>query len=101
MVKLVALFKKPLDASSFEEHYMNIHIPLIKRMPAMKKFEEMKITGALMGHPQFYRMAEMYFDDQQALNASMMSPEGIAAAKDLMSFAQELVEIFIADVEAH
>ncbi|HUI29572.1 MAG TPA: EthD family reductase [Candidatus Acidoferrales bacterium] len=99
MVKLVALFKKPPNANSFEEHYQNVHIPLIKVMPGIKKIELSKITGAPMSQSQFYRMAEMYFENQQALNASMMSSEGITAAKDLMSFAKDVVQMFFAEVE--
>jgi uncharacterized protein (TIGR02118 family) len=98
MVKLVALFKKPADTNSFEEHYINTHIPLIEKMPGMKRLETAKVTGAPMTVPQFYRMAEMYFENQQALNAAMMSPEGVAAAKDLMSFAKDVVQMFFADV---
>jgi len=98
MVKLIALFKKPTDTNSFEEHYNNVHIPLVKKMPSMTRFETLKITGAPMTTPQFYRIAEMYFENQGALNASMMSQEGIAAAKDLMSFARDVVQLFFAEV---
>jgi len=99
MVKLVALFKRPTDTSSFEEHYDNIHIPLVKKMPGMMHLESSKITGAPMTIPQFYRIAEMYFENQRALNVAMVSPEGIAAAKDLMSFAKDVVQMFFAEVK--
>jgi uncharacterized protein (TIGR02118 family) len=98
MVKLVALFKKPSDTNSFEEHYGNIHIPLIRKMPGMERLEISKVTGAPLTTSQFYLIAEMYFENQQALNAAMMSAEGIAAAKDLMSFAKEVVQMFYAEV---
>lgn len=98
MVKLVALFKKPSDTNSFDDHYENVHIPLVKKMPGMKRIEVSKVTGAPLTAPQFYRIAEMYFENQQALNAAMMSAEGITAAKDLMSFAKEVVQMFYAEV---
>jgi uncharacterized protein (TIGR02118 family) len=99
MVKLVALFKKPVDTASFDEHYESIHIPLVRKMPGMKKIEISRVTGAPMSTPQFYRMAEMYFDDQAALNKAIMSPEGMAAAKDLLGFAKDLVQMFFAEVK--
>ena len=99
MVKLVALFKKPPDTVSFEEHYENIHIPLIRKTPGMKRLEISKVTGAPMTSPQYYRVAEMYFENQKEMNAAMMSPEGIAAAKDLLSFAKDFVQMFFADIE--
>ena len=39
MVKLVALYKKPADVSAFETHYKEIHTPLTKKMPGLKKLE--------------------------------------------------------------
>ncbi len=99
MVKLVALFKKPADAASFDEHYESVHISLVSKMPGMKKIEISKVTGAPMSTPQFYRMAEMYFDDQSALNKAIMSPEGMAAAKDLLGFAKDVVQMFFAEVK--
>jgi hypothetical protein len=40
----------------------------------------------------------MYFDDQESLQDSIMSPPGMAAAKDLMTFARDVVQMFFADV---
>ncbi len=99
MVKLVALFKKPSDTKTFEEHYDNIHIPLVGKMPGMRRLETSLITGAPMSTTEFYRMAEMYFDDQRALNTAMMSVEGMSAAKDLMTFAKGLAQLFFAEVK--
>ena len=39
---------------------------------------------------------EIRFDDLDALNAAMKSPEGKAAAKDLMTFAGSIVHLMIA-----
>ncbi len=98
MVKLVAMFKRPADTASFDEHYEAVHIPLVRKMPGMKRIEISRVTGAPMSAPQYYRMTEMYFDNQDALNKAIMSPEGTAAAKDLMGFAREVVQMFYAEV---
>ncbi len=99
MVKLVALFKKPADTAAFDDHYENVHLALVSKMPGMKRLEVSRVTGAPMSAPQYYRMAEMYFSDQQALNSAIMSPEGMAAAKDLLGFAKDVVEMFYAEVK--
>lgn len=98
MVKLVALFKKPADTSEFENHYRNVHLGLVRKIPGLKKLELSKITGAPMSTPQFYRLAEMYFEDQAALNRAVMSPEGMAAARDLLGFARDVVQLLYAEV---
>ncbi len=98
MVKLVAIFKKPADTSAFEDHYRNVHLGLVRKMPGLKRLELSEITGAPVSTTQYYRMAEMYFDDQTSLNKAIMSREGVAAAKDLMGFAKDVVQMFYAEI---
>jgi len=98
MVKLIALYKKPPDLKAFDEHYFNIHTPLVRQLPGLRKFEVARITGAPIGEPKYYMLAEMHFDSQQALDSALASPQGRASAKDLMSFAAGLVDLFFAEI---
>ena len=97
MVKLVALYKKPNDPEAFDNHYFNVHMPLADKMPGLRRTEISKTVGAPMGEPPYYLMAELYFDDIDALKQAMSSPEGKAAAKDVMSFAGSIVTMMFAD----
>ncbi len=99
MVKLIALYKNPTDTAAFDENYFNGHIPLAMKMPGLLKAELSKVTGAPMGEAPFYLMAELYFENQAALDAAMSSPEGRASAKNLMGFAKEIVSMMYATVE--
>jgi uncharacterized protein (TIGR02118 family) len=98
MVKLIALYRTPENKAEFDKHYEEVHTPLVKNMPGLRRLEVSKITGAPIGEAKHYLLAEMYFDNQDSLNASMASPEGKAAARDLMSFAGNLVSMFFAEV---
>jgi uncharacterized protein (TIGR02118 family) len=98
MVKLVALYRKPSDVQAFDDHYFKIHLPLIRKLPGLKQFEVSKVTGAPIGESKYHLIAEMYFEDQDALDAAMASPEGRASAKDLMSFAADVVTLFHTEV---
>ncbi|GGK31439.1 hypothetical protein GCM10010965_25280 [Caldalkalibacillus thermarum] len=98
MVKLIALYKQPEDPKAFDEHYENIHAPLAKKMPGLKRMEVTKIYGAPMGESPYYLLAEMYFENKEALNQAMQSEEGKAAAKDLMGFAGKLVTMMLGEV---
>lgn len=98
MVKLVALYRKPADVAAFEAHYREIHTPLVRKMPGLKKLEISRVTGAPAGEPKFYMMADMYFDNKDAMMAALGSPEGKAAAKDVMSFAGDLIHMMFAEV---
>ena len=94
MVKLIVLYRKPDDVGAFDDHYFQVHIPLVKKMPGLKKLEITRITGAPIGGTKYHMMAEMYFDDPDSMNAAAASPEGKAATKNLMAFAANLVTMF-------
>lgn len=99
MVKLIALYKKPADVKAFEEHYFDVHIPITNKIPGLKKVEVSRMTGSPMGECEYHLMAELYFDNMDALKAGMSSPEGKASGKDLMSFAKDIVVMMFAEVE--
>ena len=98
MIKLIALFRKPTDPGEFDKHYDNVHTPLVRKYPGLRKLEITRITGAPIGEPKQHLMAEMYFDNKETMNAAMASAEGKAVARDLMSFAAEIVTVFYGDV---
>lgn len=98
MVKLVALYRKPADVGAFEKHYFEVHTPLVRKMPGLRELEITRCTGAPLGDSKYHLMAEMYFDSLDSMNASNASPEGRATAKDLMSFANDVVTLFHGEV---
>jgi len=100
VVKLVALYRKPADVEAFEKHYTEVHAPLARKMPGLQKMEVSRMTGSPGGEPKFYMMAEMYFESKEQMFAALGSDEGKAAAKDVMSFAGDIIHMMFADVEA-
>jgi uncharacterized protein (TIGR02118 family) len=101
MVKLVAVYSKPEDPAAFDKHYFETHVPLAKKMPGLVKCEIEKVTGSPMPGPDLtYLAAHLYFKDKPALDAAMASPEGKAAARDLMGFAGKYVKMHFTEVVA-
>ena len=99
MIKLIALYKVPANIAEFDEQYFNSHMPLAMKMPGLRKVEVSRVTGSPMGQAEYHLMAELYFDNKEALDAAMSSPEGRASAKNLMGFAKEVVYMMFAEVE--
>ena len=99
MIKLVAMYKKRDDMSDFDKHYQDIHTPLVQKYPGLKKLELTHITGAPIGESRFHLMAEMYFESKDTMDRALASPEGKAVAKDLMSFAADIVTVFFGEVQ--
>lgn len=99
LVKMIALFQRPANVEEFLVHYEQIHLPLIRQMPGLRKLSLHRMYDARGGEPNPFLMAEMYFDSRESLLASLKSPEGRAGGKDLQEFADGMVQIMLADVE--
>ncbi len=94
---LLALYKKPDDTQAFDEHYFQTHVPLSEKMPGLVSAQYHQIVGSPMGKTDYHLLAVMTFESKAALDAAMKSPEGMAAAKDLMGFAGNLVHLMISE----
>ena len=100
MVKLVVLYGPPEDADAFERHYADTHTALATAVPGLRRFEAARGVGTPDGTDVPYqRIAELTFDDAEALRAGMASDEGQAAVNDIPNFATGGVTIFIADID--
>jgi uncharacterized protein (TIGR02118 family) len=96
---MIALFRRPDNVEQFMQHYENVHLPLIREMPGLQKLELHRMYDARGGDPDPFLMAEMYFENREAMLTAMKSEPGRAGGKDLQQFAGELVQVMLADVE--
>ncbi|WP_085992302.1 EthD family reductase [Oceanobacillus senegalensis] len=97
MVKLIALYKQPEDKEAFDEHYKNVHTPITKKIPGLRKMEVTRIVGSPTGDSKYYLLCEMYYDDHESLKKAMKTEESKASGKDLMSFAGNLVTMMVGE----
>ena len=88
MIKITVLYGHPTEPSAFEEYYADTHIPLVDAIQGIERVEltlfANKADGAL---PAYYRMAELYFADQQAMESTMSSDAAQIAVADIANFA--------------
>jgi uncharacterized protein (TIGR02118 family) len=99
MVKLTVLYKKPGDPQEFDRYYKEVHTPLANKMPGLKKLEVSKVLGTPMGESEYHLMANLYFDNIDALKNAMASEEGKASARDVKNFANGLAHMLICEVQ--
>jgi uncharacterized protein (TIGR02118 family) len=100
MVKLQVFYGHPKDAAAFETYYRDPHTPIALKVPGLRRFEVNKVVGAPGGgQPAYYRTADLYFDDMDALTAALSSPEGQAAANDLGNFATGGVTLIVVETQ--
>ena len=95
-VKLVVLYTHPDDPGVFDQHYFGTHMPLVGQLPGLERAETGQFVAALDGGEQtFYRVAELYFADQEALSAAFGSAPGQATAADYQQIAPPGSRMFI------
>lgn len=85
MYKIVALWSAPKQAEvdAFERYYRDVHVPKASVVPELRRIALTRVDGGLEGAaPPFYRVAEMFFDDPQALHRSSESTEWRAMRED-------------------
>ena len=98
MVKFVVMYGQPDDPAAFDAHYAGTHVQLVEKIPGLRRFEAGKVLGTPDGGPPpFYYLAELWFDDGAALQASLGSPEGQAAGADVETFATGGATVMIAE----
>ncbi len=98
--QLVVLYTQPEDADLFDRHYLDVHGPLVDKIPGLVRWEGSRISGAADGgDATYFRIANLYFADQAALEAGLASEEGAAAAGDYQRIAPPGSRMFIASVD--
>ncbi len=98
MAKLVVLYRTPTNAAAFDRHYAEVHVPLARRIPGLRRYD-VSVGGVSTptGPSPYHLIATLYFDSVAAIQAGFGSPEGQAAAADVGGFATGGVEMLIFD----
>jgi uncharacterized protein (TIGR02118 family) len=97
--QFLAAYETPADPAAFDRHYHEIHIPLLRRLPGLRRFTVSRDVTALHGEP-YYLIAELDWDTMAELRAAFATAEGQATAADaarLQELAPVRRMIFIAD----
>lgn len=88
MAQLVVTYGKPADPAAFDAHYRDVHIPLARAIPGLRRFE---ITEGQVITPEgpsdVHLIATLTFDSLADIAAAFASPQGQAAAGDVAGFA--------------
>ena len=79
MPKLIVLYPLPSDVATFERRYRSEHAPMVaQRIPGLQKFIAAQVLGTPAGAAPYQRVAELYFDSLESLQAAMASEGGQA-----------------------
>jgi uncharacterized protein (TIGR02118 family) len=89
MVRFLVVYETPKDQVAFDRHYRDVHIPLAKALPGLRRYTVSRNASAVRGGEPFYLVAELDWDDLDAVRAASASRQGQAAAADVAELAPD------------
>ena len=96
MARVVMAYRIPKDVPAFDAHYFGTHVPLAQLLPGLRKYEV--VEGAIE-NSEVHVVETFHFDDANAAECALASPEGLAAEADRRTMApgEDDVVIFLTD----
>jgi uncharacterized protein (TIGR02118 family) len=88
MHRITIQYAAPADAEGFDGHYRDVHVPLASRLLGLRRFTVSHPRALGPGNAP-YLVAELWFEDVEAMKAALKSPAMADTAADAQAMAQE------------
>ena len=86
-VKLTVLYAPQKDPDAFTKYYLSKHMPMVDKVPGVKKTEVATVLPAPKPPaPPYYRITEIYFENDETMQKTLASPEWNAVRADTANF---------------
>jgi uncharacterized protein (TIGR02118 family) len=89
MARMLVIYTAPQDTAAFDKHYFEVHVPLAKKLPGLRKYEVSRGAITTLAGGDAYMVAELHFDDLAAIRAAFASEVGKECAADRQNFAPD------------
>lgn len=83
MVHFFVAYEQPSDVAAFESHYFDVHVPLAKRLPGLRRYSVSRNPTTVRGSEPDYLVALLEWDDMDSLRRDFESPLGQETARDV------------------
>lgn len=90
MAKMVVIYKKPADPEAFNRHYFDIHAPLAKKLPGLRRYDVSRgdVVNLAAGEAP-YLVGTLHFDAMADMKAASATEAGRACAEDRRKYAPD------------
>ena len=76
MARMVVIYRKPENVEAFDRHYFEIHVPLAKKIPGLRKYEVSDGPIATpVATPNVHRIGTLHFDGLAAIEMAFASAQ--------------------------
>jgi len=80
--RFLVLYETPADPAAFARHYREVHLPLARKLPGLRRYTVGDDATAVRGGTPCHLVAELEWDTMEDLRAAFASAEGRACAVD-------------------
>ena len=88
MVRFLVLYEQPTDVQAFEKHYFEVHVPMAKQLPGLRRYSVSRNPSKVRGPDPYYLAAELDWEDMDSLRRDFGSPLGQETARDVDKLAE-------------
>ena len=86
--RVIGLYGQPDDPEEWDRYYSDVHMPIARKIPGLQALRVSRVLSALDGSEAPYSLvAQVSFDNMQALQSALNSPEGQETAEDYARIA--------------
>jgi uncharacterized protein (TIGR02118 family) len=89
MARMLVIYRTPKDPAAFDRHYAEVHIPLAKKLPGLRRYELSRGAVTAPHGDDVHMVATLTFDSLAAIKAAFASEAGAACAADRQHFAPD------------
>lgn len=86
--RFTVLWETPTDPEAFDRHYREVHIPLARQLPGLRRYTLSRNLALVRGEGPLYQVGELDWDDMAALRQAFESKVGRATAEDVKHLSQ-------------
>jgi uncharacterized protein (TIGR02118 family) len=96
MAQMIVIYKTPKNPAAFDRHYFDVHVPLARQLPGLRKLETNRgPIVSLHGASEVHLVATLQFDSLSDINAAFMSECGRACAADRQQLAPNANDVLM------
>ena len=103
MAQMIVIYKTPKHPAAFDRHYFDVHVPLARQLPGLRKLEMNRgPIISLYGASDVHLVATLHFDSLSDINVALMSQCGRACAADRQQLTPHAndVQMFLFDTQS-
>lgn len=102
MARMLVIYKTPEDKNAFDKHYFEVHIPMAKKLPGLRKYDISKSPIiSITGDVETYLIGTLHFDSLDDIKEAFASPQGKACAADrrILVPDEDNIQIYLFETE--